>query len=115
MHACKRTFGSTQIQHIHLQRPLKYCEAIGARTLHVLVQVPDNRRLADPPLMRLESEGGHAYLSILLQLSATQTEVQQQAEVEARLVSLSLATLQRFQVRRNLAILHSAAAQLLLT
>ena len=62
------------------------------------VQVPDNRRLADPPLMRLESEGGHAYLSMLLQLSASQTEVQQQADVEARLVTLGLATLQRFQV-----------------
>lgn len=63
------------------------------------VQVADNRRLADPPLMRLESEGGHAYLSMLLQLSASQTQVEQQAEVEARLVSLGLATLQRFQVR----------------
>lgn len=65
----------------------------------MLVQVPDNRRLADPPLMRLESEGGHAYLSILFQLSASPAEVLQQADVEARLVSLSLATLQRFQVR----------------
>ena len=66
--------------------------------MHVVVQVADNRRLADPPLMRLESEAGHAYLSMLLQLSASQTEVQQQADVEARLVTLSLATLQRFQV-----------------
>ena len=79
----------------------------------MLDQVPDNRRLADPPLMRLESEGGHAYLSILLQLSATQTEVQQQAEVEAGLVSLSLATLQRFQVYHGLAMLHLAAPQML--
>ena len=77
---------------------LKQCDAIGGWTLQVLVQVADNRRLADPPLMRLESEGGHAYLSMLLQLSASQTEVQQQADVEARLVTLSLATLQRFQV-----------------
>ena len=113
MHACTRTFGlfpNTETQHIYLHRLLKGCEA---RTLHVLVQVPDNRRLADPPLMRLESEGGHAYLSILLQLSATQIEVQQQAEVEARLVSLSLATLQRFQVCHDLAVLHFAAAHML--
>ena len=48
--------------------------------------------------MRLESEGGHAYLSMLLQLSASQTQSDQQAEVEARLVSLGLSTLQRFQV-----------------
>ena len=48
--------------------------------------------------MRLESEGGHAYLSMLLQLSASQTQPDQQAEVEARLVSLGLLTLQRFQV-----------------
>ena len=81
----------------------------------MLSQVPDNRRLADPPLMRLESEGGHAYLSMLLQLSATQTEVQHQAEVEARLVSLSLATLQRFQVCHGLAMLHFAPAQILAT
>lgn len=74
------------------------CAATGWRTVQVLVQVADNRRLADPPLMRLESEGGHAYLSMLLQLSASQTGVQQQANVEARLVTLSLATLQRFQV-----------------
>ena len=48
--------------------------------------------------MRLESEGGHAYLSMLLQLSASQTGAQQQADIEARLVALALATLQRFQV-----------------
>ncbi len=64
----------------------------------MVVQVVDSRRLADPPLMRLESEGGHAYLSMLLQLSASQTQAEQQAEVEARLVTLALATLQRFQV-----------------
>ena len=62
------------------------------------MQVADSRRLADPPLMRLESEGGHAYLSMLLQLSASRTQPEQQAEVEARLVTLSLATLHRFQV-----------------
>lgn len=62
------------------------------------MQVVDSRRLAGPPLMRLESEGGHAYLSMLLQLSASQTQKDQQAEVEGRLVTLALATLQRFQV-----------------
>lgn len=66
--------------------------------MQVVVQVADNRRLADPPLMRLESEGGHAYLSMLLQLSASQTGLLHQLAVEARLVTLSLATLQRFQV-----------------
>ncbi|KAL3151968.1 hypothetical protein ABBQ32_001092 [Trebouxia sp. C0010 RCD-2024] len=62
-------------------------------------KVADNRRLADPPLMRLESEGGHAYLSMLLQLSASQTGLLHQLAVEARLVTLSLATLQRFQAQ----------------
>ena len=80
--------------------------------MHAVVQVADNRRLADPPLMRLESEGGHAYLSMLLQLSASQAGVQQQADVEARLVTLSLATLQRFQV---CFCLNTCAALLLLT
>ena len=65
------------------------------------MQVVEGRRLADPPLMRLESEGGHAYLSMLLQLSASQTQAEQQAEVEARLVALSMATLQRFQVHTH--------------
>lgn len=57
--------------------------------------------MADPPLMRLESEGGHAYLSMLLQLSSSQTDAQQQADIEARLVTLGLATLQRFQVSQS--------------
>lgn len=73
------------------------------------MQVPEGRRLADPPLMRLESEGGHAYLSMLLQLSTSQTDAQQQADIEARLVSLALATLQRFQVCHT----HSHAAPIL--
>ena len=51
--------------------------------------------------MRLESEGGHAYLSMLLQLSSSQTDAQQQADIEARLVDLGLATLQRFQVGQS--------------
>ncbi|KAL0051487.1 hypothetical protein WJX82_008426 [Trebouxia sp. C0006] len=79
-------------------------------------KVVDSRRLADPPLMRLESEGGHAYLSMLLQLSASQTQKEQQAEVEGRLVTLALATLQRFQAQVPTAIEEQrlAAPQVLL-
>ncbi|DBA82002.1 TPA: hypothetical protein ACH3X1_007704 [Trebouxia sp. C0004] len=79
-------------------------------------KVVDSRRLADPPLMRLESEAGHAYLSMLLQLSASQTQKDQQAEVEGRLVTLALATLQRFQAQVPTAIEEQrlAAPQVLL-
>ncbi|KAL0026445.1 hypothetical protein WJX79_010345 [Trebouxia sp. C0005] len=79
-------------------------------------KVVDSRRLADPPLMRLESEGGHAYLSMLLQLSASQTQKDQQAEVEGRLVTLALATLQRFQAQVPTAVEEQrlAAPQVLL-
>lgn len=30
------------------------------------VQVPEDRAVGDPPLLRLESEASHAYLSVLL-------------------------------------------------
>jgi hypothetical protein len=34
--------------------------------------VPEDRLLADPPLLRLESEASHAYLSILLHVQTAQ-------------------------------------------
>jgi hypothetical protein len=39
------------------------------------VQVPEDRVLADPPLLRLESEASHAYLSILLHVQTAQPEL----------------------------------------
>lgn len=38
-------------------------------------QVPEDRVLADPPLLRLESEASHAYLSILLHVQTAQPEL----------------------------------------
>lgn len=87
-------------------RSQSICWVSAYKNILVCAQVPEGRRLADPPLMRLESEGGHAYLSMLLQLSSSQTDEQQQADIEARLVSLAHATLQRFQVRQ--AVSHPA-------
>lgn len=44
-------------------------------TLPVAAQVPEDRLLADPPLLRLESEASHAYLSILLHVQTAQPEL----------------------------------------
>ena len=41
----------------------------------VAAQVPEDRVLADPPLLRLESEASHAYLSILLHVQTAQPEL----------------------------------------
>lgn len=55
--------------------------------------------LADPPLLRLESEACHAYLSMLLHLNAAASEpLQQAARVEERLLGLCIANLQCFEV-----------------
>ncbi len=35
-------------------------------------QVPEERALGDPPLLRLESEASHAYLSMLLHVQTAQ-------------------------------------------
>ncbi len=54
--------------------------------------------LVDPPLLRLESEASHAYLSMLLHLLASApATLQEAAQVEARLYALCTATLERFQ------------------
>ena len=55
--------------------------------------------VAEPPLLRLECEAGHAYLSMLLHLSsAGSPAVRSAAAVEDRLVALCAATLENFQV-----------------
>ena len=62
------------------------------------LQVMEGRELPDPPLLRLESEAGHAYLSMLntLYLSASQ-ECKEGANVEPRLLQLCTANLERFE------------------
>ncbi|KAJ7513781.1 hypothetical protein O6H91_23G014100 [Diphasiastrum complanatum] len=50
--------------------------------LHAITQMPD------PPLLRLESESYHAYLTMLQQLSVDNPEVGNSVEVETRLVEL---------------------------
>ena len=67
------------------------------------VQVPESRWLADPPLLRVENEGAHAYLSMLLHLNAAgQGPLLEAAQVETRLLSLCTANLENFIVQSPL-------------
>lgn len=50
------------------------------------MQVPEDRLLADPPLLRLESEASHAYLSILLHVQTADPPLE---SAEVRLVELT--------------------------
>jgi len=61
--------------------------------------VPEGKALADPPLLRLEGEACHAYLSMLLHLNtAASAPLQAAADVEKRLLQLSIGNLRCFQV-----------------
>ena len=61
--------------------------------------MPDGKALADPPLLRLEGEACHAYLSMLLHLNTAASEpLQEAADVERRLMQLCIANLRCFQV-----------------
>ena len=63
------------------------------------MQVAEARRVADPPLMRVENEAGHAYLSMLLHLqSAGGASLQEAASILLRLLELCIENLQAFQV-----------------
>ena len=63
-------------------------------------QLPDGKALADPPLLRLEGEACHAYLSMLMHLNTAASEpLQQAADVENRLLQLCIANLRCFQAR----------------
>ncbi len=62
------------------------------------VQVVEARRLADPPLLRLEREASHAYLSMLMHARGSLPELSAEAHVEDRLMQLCTQNLERFQV-----------------
>ena len=64
----------------------------------VSMQVPESKRLGDPPLLRLERESSHAYLSMLLHARSHQAELRAEARVEDRLMQLCTQNLERFQV-----------------
>ena len=74
--------------------------------------MPEGKALADPPLLRLEGEACHAYLSMLLHLNTAASEpLQQAADVESRLLQLCIANLRCFRVShfllaRNLSRMH---------
>ncbi len=62
--------------------------------------MPEGKLLLDPPLLRLESEAGHAYLSLLLHLhTAGSPQLRAAARVEARLAALCEANLAAFEAR----------------
>ncbi len=61
-------------------------------------QVPEERCLGDPPLLRLESEASHAYLSTLLDLRAGGPDADPRVPgIDAQLTGLCVANLQRFR------------------
>lgn len=62
------------------------------------LQVPPERALSDPPLLRLEAEASQAYLSVLLHVQAAAPEaVRAACALEARLTQLCLRNLERFE------------------
>ncbi len=62
------------------------------------LQVPADRALADPPLLRLEAEASQAYLSVLLHVQAAAPDtVRAACAMEARLTQLCLRNLERFE------------------
>ena len=62
------------------------------------MQVAEAKRLGDPPLLRLERESSHAYLSMLLHARSNLPELSAEAKIEGRLMQLCLQNLERFQV-----------------
>ena len=67
-------------------------------TASIRVQVPEERCLPEPPLLRLESEASRAYLSALLDLRAGAPEQDGRVPgIETRLTDLCVANLQRFR------------------
>ena len=65
------------------------------------MQVAEAKRLGDPPLLRLERESSHAYLSMLLHARSNLPELSAEANIEGRLMQLCLQNLERFQVRSS--------------
>lgn len=62
------------------------------------MQVPEERCLGDPPLLRLESEASHAYLSTLLDLRAGGPDADPRVPgTDTQLTALCVANLQRFK------------------
>ena len=62
-------------------------------------QVSESRELPDPPLLRLESEAGSAYLSMLATLySAAEAPLKEEVQVENRLMQLCTDILNSFEV-----------------
>ncbi|CAL8462959.1 g2493 [Coccomyxa elongata] len=75
---------------LDLRRSLAAAQAAG--------KVPEGKLLSDPPLLRLEGEACHAYLSMLLHLNSAGSEpLRQAAGVEQRLLALCIANLECFE------------------
>lgn len=88
------------------------------RLRHVLAwvqatdKVQEDKQLPDPPLLRLESEGSYAYLSMLLHIRSTQQlDFQKACRLEARLVQLCAANLSRYEGAGSAATATSGASQ----
>ncbi|GMH32506.1 hypothetical protein BSKO_00340 [Bryopsis sp. KO-2023] len=74
----------------------------GLAVLQAEDRLSDEMRIMDPPLLRLECEGSHSYLSMLLHLSITEGDDYLKAcDVETRMVDVCLANLERFDGRKS--------------
>ena len=60
-------------------------------------RVPEDRMVADPPLLRLETEASHAFLSVIMHLHslAARPAVREEVGTGDRLVKLCLDVLRR--------------------
>lgn len=60
-------------------------------------KLTNDLKLTDPPLLRLETESSHTYLSVLLHLQLSDLiEIKNHCHIEKRLIDLCLANLERF-------------------
>lgn len=63
-----------------------------------ILQVPEDRQLPDPPLLRLESECYYAYLSMVLHIQSSLSAAHQDGcRIEGRIVELCIANLRRYE------------------
>ncbi len=95
-----------------MKKPLLHqCESIKPHDLTPSVlsaQVSEARELPDPPLLRLESEAGNAYLSMLATLyAAGDASLKQEVHVEPRLMKLCTSILNSFEVMVTYTVGHT--------
>ncbi len=77
------------------------CVYIACHVCVCVSQVPDDRVIFDPPLLRLETDAAHGYLSVLMHVYAYSTDPALRSEAASRSVKLCRATLVRFALGKD--------------